>query len=499
MSDASQFDGLVVFGDSWSDFGIVQSLFFESFGFPMYSPDITSTGRFTTGANFVDFLVADLELSEGAVQNFAVGGARLLDDRTWSDLTGGLVPEGSLPGDFRVDVVAQIERFTMSLDGEDDLSGAAASLLIGGNDILGADVPEGPVDEMIVLGTAFGVELFEGVLEQVETLADAGVGTVFLYTMAGASAFPVTLVRPLNEVQFGEAASESFNAQLLDGLDAIEALGLDAVVVDIGTLMDEVAADFTSFGFRAYLDPLTWDQYTINPDLEGVPFDQIAMLDGVHRTEAYDRIVAQFQYDTLMSDYAVGTVGRDVIRTGEEDDLVLALGNNDLLTLGGGDDVALGGLGLDNINGEAGDDLLAGGSGDDRLTGGFGHDVLVDGAGDDVSFGNGGRDVILDGAGSDIAYGNGGADVFVYTDQALYGGDSSGDLNRFIGGQGNDYLFLRLDAGDAQDFADGLLSLSDLGITAIGIEHVIAVEGLDVPGVLDGNVLVGEADNWGFI
>ncbi|WP_186766356.1 SGNH/GDSL hydrolase family protein [Phaeobacter marinintestinus] len=499
MTNTPHFESLVFFGDSWSDAGIAQSFFYQSFGVPMYSPELTPYGRFTTGLNYADFLGQHLGVAPEDAMNFAIGGARLLTDRTWNEMVGGFLPPEDPNAEVRVDVGAQIERFLATLTPESDLTETAVSLLIGGNDILQIDFATGTEAEIIAASVAYGVEMADAMMAQIQTLADAGVVTLMLYTSPGPATLPFSLVQTPERLLAGQVTGETLNAELAARVGEIEAMGIDVTVIEVGALMNEVAGDFASFGFQTYLNPLTLDNYTVNPALVGIPFDQVAMLDGVHRTEAYDRIASQFQFESLTSDVAIGMDERDVITGGIDADMVLASGGSDTVMLEGGDDVALGGLGNDRIEGALGNDLIAGGSGDDSIYGGAGRDVLVDNGGNDRMFGDAGRDVLIDGAGNDTAFGGGGADAFVYTDQALLGGNSAADTNRFVGGEGTDTLFLRLTEDGAAAFENGDLTLADLGITTQGIENVVAVSGLDIPGLLSGNDLVVEADNWGFI
>ncbi len=98
---------------------------------------------------------------------------------------------------------------------------------------------------------------------------------------------------------------------------------------------------------------------------------------------------------SAFDDRLFGTSGRDFLRGGDGDDLLIGRGgpdslsgdsgNDDLRGNGGqdtlygwdGDDTLDGGYGNDHIRGFAGDDTLIGGDGDDRLEGGYGSDFWV--------------------------------------------------------------------------------------------------------------------------
>jgi hypothetical protein len=98
------------------------------------------------------------------------------------------------------------------------------------------------------------------------------------------------------------------------------------------------------------------------------------------------------------SESLYGSTGRQTIRAGDGDDIVLGLGGADtlhgqagfdLLMGNGGRDHLFGGKGMDLLDGGKGNDWLKGGRGDDTLNGGKGADVFVLVAGR-------GRDTIVD-------------------------------------------------------------------------------------------------------
>jgi Ca2+-binding RTX toxin-like protein len=86
------------------------------------------------------------------------------------------------------------------------------------------------------------------------------------------------------------------------------------------------------------------------------------------------------------------------------------------ITLGAGADRYDGRLGLLSTwaSGDAGADILRGGAGDDDLRGGVDNDLLNGGAGDDTLWGGNGKDTVIGGAGDDQLSGGGKADVFVF-------------------------------------------------------------------------------------
>ncbi|MHA3978113.1 calcium-binding protein [Halovulum sp. GXIMD14794] len=101
-----------------------------------------------------------------------------------------------------------------------------------------------------------------------------------------------------------------------------------------------------------------------------------------------------------------GFSGRDDIRAGGGDDIVIAGPGRDGFVAGGpGNDLLIGG---------PGNDFMAGSDDDDRLVGGSGDDGLFNDAGDDAAIGGGGDDWLATSYGNDLLTGGGGADTFSF-------------------------------------------------------------------------------------
>ena len=97
----------------------------------------------------------------------------------------------------------------------------------------------------------------------------------------------------------------------------------------------------------------------------------------------------------------VGTAGDDVLRGGNDRDVIMGLGGDDVLRGVNDDDVICGGAGNDVLEGGNGKDVLLGGFGDDFLVGGNGGDVMRGGPGvDRLDGGLGHDDEVQDGPAS---------------------------------------------------------------------------------------------------
>ncbi|WP_342151573.1 hypothetical protein [Methylorubrum sp. SB2] len=192
--------------------------------------------------------------------------------------------------------------------------------------------------------------------------------------------------------------------------------------------------------------------------------------------------------------------------TGE---LVLLSSANDKADGGGGDDTLYGYRGADDLSGGAGNDVLDGGFGDDILRGGIGDDtyyidspsdriVEAAGAGRDTAIasysatlaanvedlkltgfadltgtGNALGNVITGNFAANTLYGLDGDDV-------LDGGDGLGNVDRLIGGAGNDTYHIYFDIDVIEEQAGGgidtVISSADLTLGA-NVENLTLIEG----------------------
>lgn len=501
MNTTPSFEKLVFFGDSWTDPGNLQAIT-DTLGIQSRNPEIFSENRSSDGFKYADYLADHIGIDGENVENLAFAGAAATTERTVSDFLEFRrvpIPADHPDAETGFDLSGQINGFLSNLEEGEDLSGTAVSLLIGGNDILLTDYASwsgAPEEEAQVRAQ----EIFDVVLAQAGRLADVGVSDVFLYSLPNFGRLPIASVYFPAEIQaVMPMISDAFNELLMSSIGEFEALGVSVTTFDFGSMFAEIADDFTSFGFRTFDDPITLDLQSVNPAIGDAPWDQIALVDNIHTSDAFEQVLARYQEEALTSDVQIGGSGGQWLRGGRQDDLIVARGGDDFVFLGKGHDVGLGGTGDDIIVAGRGNDIVGGGSGDDLVKGGGGDDVLADNHGDDTIFAGRGDDIVIDGAGSDRAFGGRGDDVFIFTDQVLFGGDSSADINLFVGGRGDDMLILRLATEDAQAFNDGTLTLENLGIETRSIENVVAVDGLDISPELVSTPLFDEADQWGLI
>jgi Ca2+-binding RTX toxin-like protein len=124
-----------------------------------------------------------------------------------------------------------------------------------------------------------------------------------------------------------------------------------------------------------------------------------------------------------------GTLGKDLIRTGDGNDTIDGGLGNDAIYGEGGDDILFGNDGDDGIVGGAGNDTLNGQNGNDGLVGGAGNDILNGHDGNDNLFGDTGNDILEAGSGSDTLDGGEGDDTLIGgTGNDRYSIDAAADI-----------------------------------------------------------------------
>lgn len=522
-------DRILYFGDSLSDGGTIFEITSQILAVPF---PLASAGYL--GGVFSDGPVYSQTTPEllgfGEVGNFAVGGARALGSRPISEIGGGALDPLQVPGadpdllNFDIDFGGQIGRF-LAGEAADPFSGSTtASILIGLNDLAAFAADTGP--DPVGAGTALVENIVLTTLGAAQTLAlQGGVDRVVLYTYPDASFFPFVqfldpALQPLADLLVSGHA-----AGLEAGAAALNAAGIETIIVPLAEISGEIGADLGTFGFLSpgpvlfgsATDPdveITPEglafSFPENPGVAGLDSDQIAFFDLLHPTSATHGIFAAFSEAVLEDDTHFLTDEADHLRGTRADDFVLAKGGDDHVRTHRGEDIVFGGLGDDWISTGSGDDIAVGGAGDDFVRGGRGADVVAGNSGDDVLKAGRGDDIVIDGLGSDIAFGGRGDDVFLYTDGALVGAETAGDHDIFFGGRGHDTLYLavseeiRADVeADAATSCFGFNHIDALNLTLIGIEEIVVVDDrqalASVSVDADQESQLAAADLWGLV
>ena len=504
-ADESQaaFDRVIYFGDSYTDSGEIFALTGAVLRQPLPSPAFGFDGQVSNGPVYADYAPALLGVAEGDVLNYAVGGARAVGEQ---DL-GALLASSPLARpdpdpaftSYDINLGAQVDRFLEDAAGLGDLSGSAASITIGLNDLrqLPGLIDPGNPDPAALQAAASALlsQVLASTVEAAGDLAAAGVGTIALGTLPA-----VTRADPTPEQAFLGDVVSRYNDALIARSAAIEALGAEVVVVDFEAMFREITGNGTNYGFLntedARLDgPQLIDPdgdgpippapgYEVNPEIAALDPDQHVFWDTIHPTTAAHGVLGAFQAATLAGDTILFLGDGASVSIGSDgDDLTFAQGGNDRLRMGEGNDVAFGGAGRDRLGGGADSDILAGGDGNDRVQGGRGDDVVAGNAGNDRLYGGHGDDALIDGLGSDRAYGGRGDDVFFFAEAALIGGTTGMDRDVLFGGAGEDTLYLAVTAQNRaaveailEDGPAATMHFADLGLRIRGIENVVLLD-----------------------
>ena len=163
-----------------------------------------------------------------------------------------------------------------------------------------------------------------------------------------------------NDVLYGEAGADRIYGG--DGNDVISG-GSDDDYQNGGAGIDTI--DYTHWNGGG--------TYNLNSGLAsfvGFYTEEIIDFENINTGDGVDRIF--------------GTADRNVIRSGDGNDLINAGDGNDLINAGNGRDSVNAGNGRDRVFAGAGNDRVSGGAGNDILNGGTGNDILVGGAGNDT-------------------------------------------------------------------------------------------------------------------
>ena len=506
------YDRIIYFGDSLTDSDEFYNLSSQLLVFPLPSAVFGYAGQFSNGPVYADIAPTVLGIGADESLNYAVGGARAVGLFNM----GGFLASSPLavpnpdPAllDFDSNLGGQIERFLADRPALGDLSGAAASFLIGLNDFntlaQGLDPATFDPVEFGARAGQLATDILTATLGAATQAALAGVGTIVLNTLPVGGFFPLTQAVPEFAQPLANDLVRQYNDALIAQSAALEQLGVNVVIVDFEALASEIMANGSNYGFLNTTDAL-WigtgaDPQLIDPDGDGplpalpgfemnpalaaLDPDQFAFFDLLHPTTAAHGLFGAFQAATLAGDNIefLGD-GRNFDRGTADNDLIFAQGGNDFVLSGNGEDVLFGGAGRDFLRGGNDNDIMAGGDGNDLAYGGADADVVVGNAGRDLLFGGHGDDAIVDGLGSDRAFGGSGDDTFFYAEAGLIGGTNGTDRDVFVGGAGEDTLYLavtddsRAGVEAAIDSASGFFArFADLGLITIGIENFVLLD-----------------------
>ncbi|WP_178130304.1 S-layer family protein [Reyranella sp. CPCC 100927] len=192
--------------------------------------------------------------------------------------------------------------------------------------------------------------------------------------------------------------------------------------------------------------------------------------------------------------------GNDVLSSNAAGALDIDAGDGqDSIATGDGNDRIIGGAGIDLVHAGGGDDVVDGGADDDRLQGGAGNDQLLAGAGNDVLIGGTGNDLLSGGDGVDTAdYSEDRAGITVDLAAgtavgADAGNDQLADIEKLIGGSGND-TFLVSTAGPLPSAIGGGAGNDTIRLLGNGTGALAATSGVEGLVVQEGTWSVVASD-----
>jgi len=516
----------IILGDSLSDNGLFHDLAstFITHEVPFQTAQTDYSLSFTNGTVYADTWMGLMGITGDNYINLALGGA----DATGVSLVAEYIEEystltaqngdtfsividqnpviadpdspyfGAVLAEWDINLAGQVDRYLEYFDDAPDTH-TTASIFIGANDLSRFEFD---IFDYLLFGQVD--EFADGISASIETaarrLADDGVDKIILNTLPIAQLFYEWEDANFLERHIGEELIDATSDAILSAGDRLERDGIETQVIRIDLLSHDLNYDAATFGFGT-VEPVLlgyggdpdWMEtaddsgvyepvFMPNPDAGNWRDDQRLFYDEIHPSEALHNVLGIYSHEFVTSEVMIGGNGANVIRTGSQDDLVLARDGDDNLLLRNGDDVALGGRGSDLIKGNGGSDLLIGGSGEDTLIGGNGIDFLAGGEGPDVLRGGRAGDVLIGGTDGDIMAGGSGDDQFIFVEDVLTAADDTNGA--FIqGGIGNDTLWLVLSDETRQLLGDDASKndLVGLDLTVVGVERfeVIDYAGLD--------------------
>ncbi|WP_417520096.1 Ig-like domain-containing protein, partial [Minwuia sp.] len=382
--------------------------------------------------------------NEGNDSLFGGNGSDTLNGGQDDDLLEGRNGADSLEGDLGNDTLdgGDGNDTLRGNEGDDELSGFFGQDSLFGGD--GADTLDGEGGDDTLFGGA-GADLLRAGADDSNAFGD--------------------------DLLFGGAGNDTLDAEFSnvgtrlhgDNGDDLLIAGLesDRTVYDGGSGNDTVS-------YQNIVDA-SFDPFEVNlvlgearhPDAFGP--DTLTGIENVIGTVFKDVLIGGFDDNELAglggNDTLSGLAGNDTLFGGSDNDVLRGGDNGDLLFGGADDDQLEGQDGQDELNGDGGNDTLEGGTANDTLFGGLGNDSLKGEADNDLIHGDAGNDSLFGGVSGDTLFGGDGADLLNGDDgQDVLNGDAGSDIlngggagDTLSGGGGNDIL----DGGDGDDVLNG--------------------------------------------
>ena len=236
---AQQVDRIVTIGDSYADDGNAFQLGYNNPGALAIYP----TGRFSGGTNYIDTLS---DLLQVPIENFAIGGAfggsnngtLCFDPPFGNNLCGkGFQYEV----DQFLNVGAQSGVFPSGVAAFDE--GDLLAVSIGGNDSRFYQQTGGTLAGAAAAGTAAAV----GTAVQLDRLVAAGAPTIS-FLAGNTGRLPEVATQPVGAGPIRSTFSTAFNTSLQGTLAGYANSGVIVHYLDLGLVLDNVAANSAAYG-----------------------------------------------------------------------------------------------------------------------------------------------------------------------------------------------------------------------------------------------------------
>ncbi len=265
----SQFNQLVVFGDSLSDNGNASIASLGAFPGPNYAP-----GRYTDGSNTTP----------------ATNGPQgLWDDQLAARLSITTAQPFLAGGGGTIYAVASADTGSNGLSGVTDQLGYFAS-----------QHPSGAPSTALYALWAGANDIFDG--KDPKTAADNIYNNILSLAAAGGKDFVWINLPPLGATPYAKAnndqaaltnATNEFNSEYYTDVQALKALGINIISVDVDNLFTALAANPTNYGLTNISDSAQ--------GLTGVNPDDYLFWDARHPTTAGHELVANLVYDDVLA------------------------------------------------------------------------------------------------------------------------------------------------------------------------------------------------------
>jgi phospholipase/lecithinase/hemolysin len=286
-AQAATYPAIYSFGDSLSDVGNV----FTATAGTVPLPGFYFDGRFSNGPNWLDDLSAKLGLSMSpalsipAGNDFSVGGAQTGET---------IVNTPPVPLIGLTDQVQSFQIFNAS-----PTPGALYTLDIGANDILNAvtALKNGQIS-LSDMTTTFLNEAVANTVGAIGDLYADGMRSLLYYEVPDLSVVPDYKDLGAQFATDAGTLAEDFNTDVLNGVKALDLLGLNVFDVPIFSAIDKIVADPNAFGLTNVTTPCFSGDFETPGSVCADP-DQSLFWDGEHPTKVGHALTADLAFDVL--------------------------------------------------------------------------------------------------------------------------------------------------------------------------------------------------------